>query len=627
MIKFDLSEILEQSGLSIFTNDIQSLLYTLSVQTTNYLAYSGNLRTGVKPDEGQLISNLPYPDATKEFISRAILLEQNSNEDALSAVYTDTVFQLLVASGYLPIGWLSLTKSADIKFDQLKESWDMIVSGSVNATSTEFIYTRVKSFGMVIRKVVGHDEDDLLYFLIPVTNADREYLTSWVNNLHIRNVIIMDETTYATYLVDKNYTFLFKFDSVVSTYDGVTFRAKVKLTESVPTYLISIGCDQKCVFLDKGDSDKYEIVNSHYRTIEVKRNEPIDLTVSIPQNYVIDFVSIDGYMYFVGDGDIGAVGISVSEVSDTVINGYKIYDVIIRGISSSSKVYIGACEDLTGKPATFKVISTKRSAIEVREEDVTINLIFNDPFIYFNRNCIHVYARKDDESEVEEIDTFAIMVDGQSYRERKAVFGVTAFPHGDHVEVKPEFPPKPMYTGFVHRNNPYEKSYLSRRRHMNVPMEAKPESRAILYGVSECGSIIISISGYTDYKYFGVSFDDRALITHHKVPGRMDDGVDMIPVIESINFVNEPKEETTSTGDNNSETNVDTSEVSGGEDNVTPTEPSEDSGKIETDESDNKDDSSDNQNSTEESSSKEEPSTTEGDSDKNSEEKSDAESV
>jgi hypothetical protein len=106
------------------------------------------------------------------------------------------------------------------------------------------------------------------------------------------------------------------------------------------------------------------------------------------------------------------------------------------------------------------------------------------------------------------------------------------------------------------RNNPYVRSYPPRPNHVpqNVPMEGRPNSRAILYTVSECGNVLITISGYTDYQYIILKIDNRAMVVSRKVPGTSTT-IDVIPSAQSpIVFTNTSlvaDEGTTETPDTN----------------------------------------------------------------------------
>ena len=62
------------------------------------------------------------------------------------------------------------------------------------------------------------------------------------------------------------------------------------------------------------------------------------------------------------------------------------------------------------------------STINVTNQDISLNLIFNRPFIYLDTSKIKVWAKKDDEHGEELVTAKTILTDGQKYVERKSVF-------------------------------------------------------------------------------------------------------------------------------------------------------------------------------------------------------------
>ena len=127
------------------------------------------------------------------------------------------------------------------------------------------------------------------------------------------------------------------------------------------------------------------------------------------------------------------------------------------------------------------------------------------------------------------------------------------------------------------RDNPYIIHFLKPPyANINTPKEPTPETRAILYGVNECGHIIITFDGYTDYKFFRVTFDERAMVATYKAAGNSHD-IDIIPVIEDF-FARNPaiKDEDTeeSGGDDKGDGSDEDGEQTGGDSGTTePTNP------------------------------------------------------
>lgn len=550
MVTFDLTDVLNKSGLTIKSKEIQELLYQLSTQSASYMSNVYNLRTGKVPSKGALLSDQGN-EYVANFVSEVIINEQNNADIYLSNMYTDTVFQVLVATGYIPVAWLYKNEPACVKARMIgiRNVWDAIVSdydGPMKRNAT--IYTMIRSFGMLTFRAVGHTKEHLNWFLIPSTEADMSFLTNWIAMNHIDNVTLIYQSKYPEYLVNENYDFLFKFDKVVNAYTGVSFHISSEFTKTIPTYPVKIGCDRMCFFTKISDpSSDYSIVSNRYLAKDIKRGEVVRETVSVPNNHTIALVTINGFSYFLDTANAAAAGISVVETEVQNLTGYKTYEVAVSGITEPATVFIDACEDFTGRTSSKKMISRTKSDLEVSDDDVTIHLVLNRPFIFFNTDKVKVYARRDEMSEEELIEGIQVVGDGYYYVERKATFGelTSTIPTPDNSCCCGAFnsqlgiygklldgpgnpdPTKP-------RDNPYIIHFLKPPyASINTPKEPTPETRAILYGVNECGHIIITFDGYTDYKFFRVTFEERAMIATYKVAGNSHD-IDIIPVIEDF---------------------------------------------------------------------------------------------
>lgn len=601
MVTFDLTDILEKSGLMVNSKEIQDLLYQLSTQSASYMSNVYNLRTGKKPGEGALLSDIGN-EYIANFVGEVIANEQNNADIYLSNVYTDAVFQVLVATGYIPVAWLYKNEPACVKARMIdvRNVWDAIISdydGPTRRGAT--IYTMVKSFGMLTFRAVGHTKEHLKWFLIPNTETDMNVLTNWVAMNHLDNVVLISQNKYPEYLVNENYTFLFKFDRIVNVYTGNSFRISSELTKVIPTYPVKIGCDRMCFFTNIPEYvlSNYSVVSNRYLVRDIKRGEVTSVPVSLPTSHTIAHVTINGFPYFIGTANAAAAGISVVDTDAQNATGYKTCDVSVSGLTGPTSVFIGACEDFTGRKTSKKMISRINSKLEVTDDDVTIHLVLNRPFIFFDTSKVEVYAVKDEMSEEELVENIEVIGDGYHYVERKATFGelTTTIPTKDNscccgafnsqlgINGRPlDGPDNPDPT--KPRDNPYVIHFLKPPyAHLNTPKEETPETRAILYGVNECGHIIITFDGYTDYKFFRVTFKDRAMIATYRVAGDSHD-IDIIPVIEDF-FARNPnikdeepeKPETPGTGDDSAgnigNTGSDNTEESGDKDKDDTTKP------------------------------------------------------
>lgn len=537
MVRFDLTDILKDTELPSSFEDICDLAYKLGLQTSAYISNTKNLTTGLKTTEGTSISKLPESDPTAKFINDIQAKLNNVIDADIPEIYYTNVFQILIASGVLPLGWLSHNKKyADSIYAGLYNSWVRIVNDFSPINSVDgAIYPHTKSFGLVARMLGGHKNSDLVFFAIYDNQVSYNFLQNYLTKNNIDNIVLMSESEYAENLVNgMYYTFLVKFDKFINQYTGVTFKATTKLVESVPTYLMEIGCNPSCVLFRDADSEECD---PHYHTTQFKKGAPVSIIVYVPNNFKIGMVALNGATYFINTKDMDAAGISVTPTDVTTLTGYKPYNVTISGLTKNAKVYINACEDLTGTQVTKSMISGQ-SSINVTNQDVSINLIFNRPFIYLDTSKVKVWAKKDDQYGEELVTATTFLVDGQKYVERKSSFSDPyCKPYYQNGLTMPPPPPTPEEA--EGRHNPY--IFDNMRFDAKYDPEIKePElaSNVLVYSVTECGSVIITFDGYSKYKYFRVEFEDYAMIATYKIAStnRL---VDVIPVIHDAKFTNE----------------------------------------------------------------------------------------
>lgn len=570
MVKFDISEVYNKSGLTCISKSIQDTLYELSVQTDKYLSNVNNLRDGIKPELGTVIQN----SYTKEFIRKVIFDRQKFYDNSLSRIYTDLIFQVLVASGYIPLGWLYETQEIESveKYQVIKLLWDIILTDD---NSLELIHPHIKSFGMMVLNMEGHDYGRLMYYIIPKSSYDRDFLNSWINEHHIYDIVIYSEEEYASKLVDANTSFLFKFDKITDSYNGETFRINTELKQQLPVRFMIVGVGDSCYLPEV--STGLNVLSNKYFTKEFTKGETIQFAVSIPKNHRISFVAINGILYFNDSSDLDGGGVTIIKSEPTMITSYKKYIVTISGLQDNSKIFVGSCVDMTGTKTTKKFISELNSMVSFGDEDTKIRIAFLYPMIHFNTEKVKVYAKKDNESDEELIENISVLVDNHMLVERKAVYGQTISQNRpeeriDCMDIYPGEPRLPkehkcpvhllyeydMFTKnlLLRPKMPHEREGLTWKDYLppkkipqNVPVDYSPIGRAILFNVDECGSIIISFDGYSDYKYFRVTFDDRAMILSTKMGGR--NAIDVIPVLED--YIVERPEETQSTDTENTD--------------------------------------------------------------------------
>lgn len=539
MIKFDLTEILNDSGLNVSFNEMYDLARTLSVRSSEYIENTKNLTVGLKPTEGLSISKLPISDPTLPFIKKIQADLQSVYDMAIPEMYTTNAFQLLIASGVLPLGWLSSNKKhASVIYDALKMSWDRIVMDYIPLNNYEGpLYPHVKSFGLVARMIGGHKNSDLVFFAIYDNQVDYNFLQNYITKNCIDNIILMTESEYAEKLINGlYYTFLVKFDKFVDIYNGVSFKATTKLVESVPTYALKIGCNPSCVLFRESGSNE---TNPHFKTIEFKKGAPVTTTVYVPGNFIISLVSLNGAAYFNGTVDMDAAGISITETDITTLTGYKTFNITVSGLTNNAEMYIEACEDMTNSQTTRSIIS-KKSTINVTDRDITFNLITTSPFIFVDTSKIKIWAKKDDEYGEELVTVASFLTSGRAYKERKAGFVDECHKkHPNRVKVPPYLS---SYTrgrdDVMFDNNTNINNDLRHSKYRRPSDEPKIVSNVMIYGVSECGIIMITVDGYNNYKYFRIEFEDRSMIVSIKT-GAFDGYIDIIPRINDVNFTNE----------------------------------------------------------------------------------------
>ena len=96
MIKFDLSDIINDSELPSSLEEICNLAYKLSVQTSAYISNTKNLTVGLKPTEGLSISKLPDTDPTAKFINDAQIKLNGIIDRDIPEMYSVNVFQIAI---------------------------------------------------------------------------------------------------------------------------------------------------------------------------------------------------------------------------------------------------------------------------------------------------------------------------------------------------------------------------------------------------------------------------------------------------------------------------------------------------------------------------------------------------
>ena len=89
MVNFDLSEVLENSDLSLSLSNIEELMSNISIQSGKYSTKVSDLTIGIKPNQGMAISSLQDNGITKNFIKNGIMDVMNNASSMLGKMYTD----------------------------------------------------------------------------------------------------------------------------------------------------------------------------------------------------------------------------------------------------------------------------------------------------------------------------------------------------------------------------------------------------------------------------------------------------------------------------------------------------------------------------------------------------------
>lgn len=493
------------------------------------------------------------------------------------------ILQLMVASGYIPLAWIynNYPEQANTIRKWIIDLWYMMLDIN-NLSSSDKLLPFLKSFGMLTVRMDGHSKEKLMYFVIAEdTPSCKAHLEQVVNKYHIHDLLVLNNNEYSAYLVDMNYTFLFKFDKIVTMNIGTTFKFTSELIKRVPTLLAQIGCNGEGILTGFDTNSEDEVVNPMYIKKEFLQGQTIQFTVSVASNKRIGYICINGVPYFNGTSEMDGAGILITE-GKTLVTSYKEYTITISGLNDSSKIYVQTCADWTGKSSYDKMISTEFSKVEFGEDYTRINIVFNNPFIFLDENKIKVYGKKDDESEEELIENFGIIITNNHLVENKATFGYVSNTkkstgyigsvdfmdiysgerekyHHHHWDNGLRIMPVDVVNYLPGRHRPpipnphLKKPYPTGSKvGQNVIKEALPSAIAMLYYVNECGSLMITFNGYSDYKYFRVAFEDRAMITSYRVPSAIDYSVLVIPVIEDFNIVRPDNEETSTAPDKES---------------------------------------------------------------------------
>lgn len=558
MVSFDLTSILDQSGIPVDLKMIQEFGYALRKDVQQFVGNISNLTVGLSPSEGVSVSNLPEASFIRDFINNELLTEIKMINPYCVALYRNHVFNLLVSAGYIPLGWIHQNtgnvKEAQCIAMQLRSTWEFIVSDyfDVHEAMRETVYTKVNSFGLMTKDMAMGKKKIFWYLVIP-NQQNCDIVQMLAKNYKINNLVVYNDSDYDKAVVESTNRFLFQFDRIVDPYVGTVFKVKVDLKSSIPTYLAMIGCDKMCIIEPGADRSDYQMIAPHYVAKEYKRSQPIETTVRVPSGYIIDFVALNGTPYFVDTYAMVAAGIEIIPMDSATLTGYQTYKVIVSGQSHSVKLYIDACQDYTGIGFSRQVISTTKSKITVGDTGIVFNIAFNFPFIFFNTDKVHVFAKKNNDTQEEEVLIKQVMIGDTRYSEKSVTIGSVSssgtYPIVDEENTAVSYPLPPIPScGYsyphIHHRHPHERY----RENPNVihclppytqqvgngvsgSLDTTPESRVMIFSISESGSIVITFDGYVDYKYFRITFDDRAMIAY------VADN-EVIPVIEVFKVVN-----------------------------------------------------------------------------------------
>lgn len=558
MVSFDLTDILNDLGMPVDLKTIQEFRYSLQKDIQQFVGNVSNLTVGLTPSEGVSISNLPEASFIRDFINNALIAEASPANVYCSAMYRNHVFSLLSSIGYIPLGWIYQTagnvKTAQCILRELHRTWDFIINDYSGDTimQADLVYTKSKSFGLMVKDTTM-GKKKILWYLVTSNQQDCDFIQLLAQRSKIVNLVVYNENDYEKAVVESTNRFLFQFDRIIDAYMGVVFKSKVDLKSSIPTYLAMIGCDKMCMIEPGADRSDYQMVTSQYVAKEYKRSQPIEVTVRVPSGYIIDFVSLDGTPYFIDTFAMAAAGIEVVQMDSTILTGYNTYKVTVSGQNRSVRIYVDACQDYTEVGFSRQVISSTKTKVTIGDTGVTFSIGFNFPFIFFDTDKVHVFAQKDDETPEEEVLIKQVLIGDRTYVEKCATFGVTSssgtYPIVDDENNAVECPlPHMPSCGYPYPHIHHEHPYGKYRENPNVihclppytqhvgngvsgSMDTTPEARVMMFNVSESGSIIVTFDGYTDYKYFRVTFDDRATIIYVVSD-------EVIPVIEDVKFTN-----------------------------------------------------------------------------------------
>lgn len=538
MLKFDLTEI--ESSVKDANNEISELMYQLSIQTSNFVNNIQNLTVGLKPGEGQSVFSLSTGE-TSQYISD-VLIGINANMTySLNDIYRDSVFQYLVATDNIPVAWISRNSSVkEAVMDNLLSLWEAIVNvDDVTENRESVIYPYYTKFGLLGRRVEGHSETELCYFLVYNNQNHYQILQNWYRVYGNQTVIIISEKEYQQMLVADAFTFIFEFNKVehIGTCD-VTLQFTNRITETIPTYVLTAGIGNESIIIDAPNIKEYPGSARNLAYIEFNRGESVTFYANVPVDRKVAYVALDGVTYYVGSQNITTAGITVVEQKAEVMSGFRMYTFTISGLTSSTKLYVGTAMDRTNSIRVDKVIDVSKSLLAVGDSDVKINLVFNNPFLWFNQDRMFIYGKKTDEDDFELIDTADIIVTNAAYVKRYAIFKVTpkASSPGKIPTINHRHNHKPSYPYKGNgRKNPYV-DYGPMREPIHT-VDNSGDVRKIEYNVSECGAVIINLRGYTDYKYFTIKFGDYAVLLQDRHPytGEL---TDIIPRVEQITFTN-----------------------------------------------------------------------------------------
>lgn len=603
-VKFDLSELIEDTNVD--TQQVEDVLTKITElneliqkNTANYNMNLDKLKIGWRPEDGNVTAGEIW-NGLCEYCTSEINLQSLSMMKFLAQTYSGAVYQVLCATGMVPLFAISNERKdsqAVSKFKELRDEWNLITSIFDNRhkfwwEDGDLIASYVAGFGLCTAKPRHHRNTHKIQFFI-VCNSEqdkdtmlRSTTSDYSRNILLNKIVVISKKTYDEILLGTNNPYnieiLFKFDKLTITgmngnYSVCKFTRKLK--KDLPVYTLSVS------------TNKWEIGSfSDFVACKERSKCYADMTIHQGSSVKFDIITKANfvpYLFIVNGKTYIADYLNYIETAETVIRwtqsthenvleGQNIWEVELVKVNSNIAMHVEFCSDTTmNRPIG---LISKQSEIIKRENAIQLNLKLGFPIIWLNTKLVLIQAIKYETDEhpaiVYNVENATITMDDITYRD---IMIHTRIPYqdswfenpttlkaseaGTNRDVVNQNPYCPcMNTNFTDSSK-YQKPEKDAYWHPDFPGRMNPNP-TVKYGsyttpchvkyseYCESGNhylkvtlgtsrnIRIIFDGYEDFDEFDVYFNNYAVCIDVSKPNGANQLIATIPAVKPARFIN-----------------------------------------------------------------------------------------